>query len=532
MVAIEISVPINYEKEDVYAGILALLPVGREEIRDVTPLKEKLLLTEDGYRKRLTVAFSASEERERGLLKMRKTVRPYAPFVYVTPRRRLDYRPVVVGAGPAGLFAALILAEAGTRPLLVERGEPVEEREKSVRRFFDGGILDPESNIQYGEGGAGAFSDGKLKFGQDSPYRTKVLDEFILAGAPSEIRYLEHPHLGTDRLPCIVRHLREKILSLGGEVRFRTKAERLLIRDGALVGIGLRKGNGQGSEEEIVPTRAAFFATGHSARDTVGLLLSANVPITPRPFGIGLRVEHPREYIDRLFYGENAPATLGAASYHLVTHLENGRSAYSFCMCPGGSVVAAASAEGRVVTNGMSAYARDGRNSNSALLVSVTPADFGTDDPLAGFALQERIERAAFRAGGGTYAAPACRMEDFLHRLPPRAAGDVLPTYARGTVPVSPEEYLPPYVTESLRAAISDFDAWRPDFYLPDAMLTGAETRSTSPVRLLRTETFEAATLRGLYPVGEGAGYSGGIASSAIDGIRVAEAFLLKQEAK
>lgn len=525
MVCLDISVPVKYTREDIEAGILAILPIGREEIRGLTVLKEKLLLTDRGYRKRLSVALSSSEERERGLLKMRKTVRPYSPFVYVSKRRACEFRPVVVGAGPAGLFAALALAEAGVRPLLIERGEPVERRERSVHRFFDGGTLDPESNIQYGEGGAGAFSDGKLKFGQDSPYRTKVLDEFILAGAPPEIRYLEYPHLGTDRLPGIVRRLREKILALGGEVRFGTKAERLLVRDGRLVGLIVCT---DGGEAEEIPTRAAFFATGHSARDTVTRLLSANIPISPRPFGIGLRVEHPRTYIDHLFYGEGTPDMQEAASYHLVTHLKNGRSVYSFCMCPGGSVVAATSAEGRVVTNGMSPFARDGENSNSALLVSVTPDDFGSQDPLAGFALQEKIERAAFATGGENYTAPACRMEDFYHRLPPRDAGEVAPTYARGTTPVSPEVYLPAFVTESLREALAAFDAWRPGFYLPDAMLTGAETRSTSPVRILRGEDFETPTLRGLYPVGEGAGYSGGIASSAIDGLRATEAFLSK----
>lgn len=523
-VRFDIFCPVGYTKEDLLTGILALLPVGKEEIRDVKVLKEKLILSDAGYRMRLTLAAAFSEEREHGLLKMRKTVFPYTVFSYAPPRRKVDFRPVVVGAGPAGLFAALALAEAGTRPILLERGECVEDRKRSVDCFFHGGEPNPESNIQYGEGGAGAFSDGKLKFGKDDPYRTKVLDEFVSAGAPKEIRYAEHPHLGTDRLPAIVRRLREKILALGGEVRFLSKVDRLLLRDGELCGVGYHDRDGEG---EIL-TRAAFFATGHSARDTVRLLFDAGLPTVARPFGIGMRVEHPRKTVDRLFYGEDAPSVLGAASYHLVTHLPDGRSAYSFCMCPGGEVVAATSAPQRVVTNGMSRYARDGRNSNSALLVTVTPTDFGTDDPFAGFALQENIERAAFLAAGGTYAAPACRMEDFVHRGSPRAPGDVLPTYARGTVPVSPEAYLPPFVTEPLRAAILDFEAWRPGFYLADAMLTGPETRSTSPVRLLRDEGYEAIGVRGLYPIGEGAGYSGGIASSAMDGLRAVEAFLQK----
>lgn len=523
-VRVDIFCPVGYRTEDVYAGILDRLPIGREEIFSIRILKEKRIFAEGKYGQRLTVAFSSSEERERGLLKMRKTVFPYTPFVYAPPTRHTDFRPVVVGAGPAGLFCALALAEAGTRPILLERGECVEKRKRSVARFFAGAAPDPESNIQYGEGGAGAFSDGKLKFGQDDPYRTKVLDEFVLAGAPEEIRYAEYPHLGTDRLPGIVRRLREKILALGGEVVFGAKADRILLRDGELVGIGYHTA----TEEGEISTRAAFFATGHSARDTVCLLRNAGVPLCARPFGIGLRVEHPRDYIDRLFLGENAPAALGAASYHLVTHLPNGRSVYSFCMCPGGSVVAATSRAGCVVTNGMSTFARDGENSNSALLVSVTPADFGTEDPLGGFALQERIERAAFRIGGGTYAAPACRMEDFVFRRKAGEWGEVRPTYARGTVPALPEEYLPPVLAESLREALSSFDAWRPGFYLPDACLTGPETRSTSPVRLLRDAGYEACGVRGIYPVGEGAGYSGGIASSAMDGLRAAEAFLLK----
>lgn len=524
MVRLDVAVPVGYTEEDIVRSVLSRLPIEREELHELHVLHERLLTVDGAFSMRLTVAFSASEEREHGLLKMRKTVFPYERQLYTPRTCHVDFRPVVVGAGPAGLFAALALAEAGARPLLFERGEAVEQRQQTVSRFFSEGVLQGESNIQYGEGGAGAFSDGKLKLGKADPYREKLLAELILAGAPPEICYAEMPHLGTDRLPKIVRRLREKIISLGGEVHFGRRVDRLFLSDGAVVGVGYHDGEREGRTE----TGAVFFATGHSAADTLRMLRSAGAVMEPRPFGIGLRTEHPREYIDRLRYGEGAPSSLGAASYHLVSHLKNGRSVYSFCMCPGGSVVAAASAAGRLVTNGMSPYARDGENSNSALLVSFLPSDFATDDPLGGLHLQEEIERAAFRVGGGGYRAPACRMEDFVKRLPPRSPEAVKPTYPLGTTPALPEAYLPSAATESLREALLDFDAWLPGFYLPSAVLTGAETRSTSPVRIVRDAGGEAVGIRGVYPIGEGAGYAGGIASSGIDGLRAVEVFLSK----
>ena len=524
MVKINIRLNINYSTEDIYSAVCECLPVSREEIRGVEIIRRSLNLSDKPrFFYDLTVALSFSEEREVGLLKMRKKVSGYTEPRLTLNKTHALLNPVVVGAGPAGLFAALTLAEAGASPILLERGLPVDERRASVFNFTDSRKLDTKSNIQYGEGGAGTFSDGKLKVGAMDKYKYKVLSEFVLAGADEDIMFSVGAHLGTDRLSSIVKIIREKIISLGGRVVFSARVDEITVKDGRVRGVGYSTPTGR----EYIETDNVIMATGHSARDSFELLLSLGIALEPRPFGIGVRLEHKREDINRLIYGENYPDTLGAASYHLVTHLAGGRSVYSFCMCPGGTVVAAASERGGIVTNGMSEYRRDGENSNAAILVSVTPDDFESDSPLAGLDLQRKIERQAFTAAGSDYSAPASTLGDFLEGREPKGFSSVKPTYPVGVVPVSLDRVLPEYICDALRAGTRDFDDWLSGYSMPEAVMTAPETRSTSPVRILRGDSLEALGIKGLYPAGEGAGYSGGIVSSARDGIMVAERLLL-----
>ena len=527
MIKTEIKLPFDYTTEDIYAALMDRLPVGRDEIKDLKIVKRTLNIS-DKSNIHYTVAVAAefSAEREAGLLKMKKKVAPMDDLSFDIPPCNFDTRPVVVGAGPAGLFAALLLAEAGARPILIERGLAVDEREKKVELFTNLGILDPECNIQFGEGGAGSFSDGKLKVGGLDKYKYKVLLDFVDSGAPEDILYTVGAHVGTDKLKNIVQKIRQNIISLGGEVMFSTKLTSIKTCDGAVCKVVCDR-NGESVE---IDTDSLVLATGHSARDTFIMLRDMGVKMEPKGFGIGLRIEHPREYIDRIMYGNTPPEGIGAASYHLVTHLPNGRSVYSFCMCPGGTVVAAASEQGGIVTNGMSEYARNADNSNAAFLVSVTPDDFGSDDPLAGILLQRKIEQRAFFVAGKTYKAPTTTMGAFMNGKAPIVSQVVRPSYPIGTEAISPEEYLPGYVTESLRMAIPDFEAWMGGFYLPDAAMTGPETRTTSPVRITRDNTYQALGFKGLYPTGEGAGYAGGIVSSARDGLLVAEAIIFNHK--
>ncbi len=437
-------------------------------------------------------------------------------------------RVVVVGAGPAGLFAALYLALAGLQPLLIERGRPVEQRQLDVARFWNGGPLDPESNVQFGEGGAGTFSDGKLTTGIRDPRIRAVLEEFVLLGAPPEILFLSKPHIGTDRLRTVVAAMRQKIVAAGGEVRFQTRLTGVLTGSASAPGgpdqvRGIRIQTGTQAPQEI-PADAIVLAIGHSARDTFGLLKEVGVAMSPKPFSVGVRIEHCQSLIDRAQYGPAAGhPSLPPAEYKLSCPLDSGRTLYSFCMCPGGQVIAAASADGEVVTNGMSHFSRDGENANSALLVPVRPEDFATDDPLAGMHFQQQIERKAFAAAGQAGKAPAQRVGDFLSLHGGIAADRMVnPTYANGVAFTDLADVLPAFVLHDLKDGLPLLARKLHGFADPGAVLTGVETRSSSPVRIVRDESGQSS-LAGLFPCGEGAGYAGGIMSAAVDGLRCAE---------
>ena len=523
MIKTDLHLPYRYTQDGVKDAISECLPVSKGEIKDVRILKRELIVRDGVPVYKTTVAFSADVEKENGLLKIRNRVFPYQHERFVTGLSDFAYRPVVAGSGPAGLFAALTLAESGARPIVLERGLDVDGRRKKIDTFNRLGILDTECNVQFGEGGAGTYSDGKLKCGAKDSYKYKVLEEFVDGGADESILYSTSAHLGTDKLPGIVKHVREKIISLGGEFIFSAKLTDLTTREGRLVSVKYVK-NG---EEIELPTDTLILATGHSARDTFSVLKEKGLPLRAKGFGIGMRIEHPREHINRIVYRDASSLIEESASYHLVTHLPSGRSVYSFCMCPGGEVVAATSEEGAIVTNGMSEYARMADNSNAALLVSVTLEDFGSDDPLAGIELQRRIERAAYGVTS-SYKAPAFRLARLLDKNSDPGFLGVSPSYPVGTVELDPIEYLPEYIPSSIIEAMPDFDAWLNGYSYADAVLTGPETRTTSPVRIERESDGCATGFIGVYPTGEGAGYAGGIVSSAVDGIKMAEKAIAK----
>jgi uncharacterized FAD-dependent dehydrogenase len=525
----DIRLDVDHTQDDLKTAILDILGIGEEDL-----LNYRISRKSVDARKRNAVLFTYSviveAADEESILKKfggsRKIGRAPDETYRFTVRAPdpLPFRPVVVGAGPCGLFAALTLARAGFRPILLERGKSVKERARDVSLFWRTGTLNPQSNALFGEGGAGTFSDGKLVTQiKDRENRCrKVLEDLVAAGAPEEILYRNKPHIGTDLLVRVIANLRQAILSSGGEVRFESRVADILVGEDEIRGVVLETG-------ETIPSRCAIFAVGHSARDTFEMLSGRGVLLEPKPFSIGLRIEHPQSMIDAAQYGRfKGHPQLSPADYKLTHHCSNGRSAYTFCMCPGGSVIAAASEAGCVVINGMSSSRRNGPNANSALLVGVVPSDFPNNNPLGGVAFQRRWERKAFELGGGNYKAPAQLVVDFLASRKSKSFGEIEPSYKPGVTLSDLAGCLPAYVIEALREAIPAFDRKIKGFSRSDAVLTGVETRSSSPVRITRSRNMESLSVVGLIPAGEGAGYAGGIVSSAVDGIKAAEAVLLR----
>lgn len=452
------------------------------------------------------------------------------PHVRITPDMEYKFvaqapadlteRPVVIGFGPCGLFAGLVLAQMGFKPIIVERGKEVRERTKDTFGFWRKRTLNPESNVQFGEGGAGTFSDGKLYSQVKDPhfYGRKVITEFVAAGAPEEIMYVSKPHIGTFKLVTMIEKMRATILELGGEIRFSTRVDDIHQQDGKIAGVTLSNG-------EVLHSRHVVLAVGHSARDTFEMLYQRGVYMEAKPFSVGFRIEHKQSMIDEARFGPSAGhPILGAADYKLVHHCKNGRTVYSFCMCPGGTVVAATSEEGRVVTNGMSQYSRAERNANSAIVVGIDPERDYPGDPLAGIRFQRELESGAYQLGGANYDAPAQTIGDFLAGREPNTLGDVEPSFTPGIKLTDLSKALPAFAIEAIREAIPAFDRQIKGFASDDGLLTGVETRTSSPICIKRGKDFQSINLQGFYPAGEGAGYAGGILSAGIDGIKVAEA--------
>ena len=521
-----LSLPLSWDMTTLTEAVLRKLRIPADMLLSLT-LAKKSVDARDKGDVHFVVSVDVKVKNEDAVLKRLKpgtANRVNPPQIPPLPQAKFHRPPVVVGAGPAGLFAALTLAQAGANPILIERGRAVDKRTQDVALMQREGVLDPDSNVQFGEGGAGAFSDGKLTTGTKSPHIRTVLRTFVDHGAPEEILYLSKPHIGTDRLKGVVASIRNEIIRLGGTVLFETRVTELITHGNHVEGV---KVVSAGIEREI-RSDSVLLAIGHSARDTMQRLFNQGVIMVQKPFAMGVRIEHPQSLISQSQYGKawQHPA-LGAADYKLAVHTPDGRGCYTFCMCPGGEVIAAASQPGGLCVNGMSYHARDGRNANAALLVGVNPGDFGDDHPLAGFVWQRSIEQAAYRLGGSNYHAPVQRVEDLLNGRATKALGEVIPTYQPGVTPADLRECLPGFIIEDLKFGIRRMDGQLRGFAHPDAVLTGVETRSSSPVRLNRDRTtLMAEGLDGLFPVGEGAGYAGGIMSAAVDGILAARAAL------
>ncbi len=523
----EIKLPLDHSDDAIQAAILKKLNISSAELKSFSIYKRSY----DARRKSailLVYILDVETSNEEKLLKLFKP----DPHVFLTPDttyrmvvqapRDFPMRPIVIGTGPCGLFAGLLLAQMGFRPIILERGKAVRERTVDTFGFWREGGLNPESNAQFGEGGAGTFSDGKL-YSQvkDSKYLgRKVLHELVNAGASPEILFINKPHIGTYKLVKLVENMRATIEALGGEIRFQSRVEDIEIEAGKVRGVTLASG-------EFIASEHVVLAVGHSARDTFQMLFKRGVYIEAKPFSIGFRIEHPQRLIDECRFGESAGhKLLGSADYKLVHHCKNGRSVYSFCMCPGGMVVAAASEAGRLVTNGMSQYARSEKNANSAIVVGITPDDY-PGNPLAGIEFQRRLEEYAFELGGSNYKAPGQLVGDFLAGRPSKEFGSVKPSYTPGMLLTDLSESLPDYAIAAIREALPAFDQQIKGFAMNDAVLTGIETRTSSPIRIKRKDNGQSLNTEGLYPAGEGAGYAGGILSAGIDGIKAAEAVAL-----
>ncbi|MGJ8688210.1 MAG: NAD(P)/FAD-dependent oxidoreductase [Gammaproteobacteria bacterium] len=525
----ELTLPLDHSEDALTQEILSLLQIQATDLVSFTVFKRSY----DARKKNSVISFVyivdveiVDEEAALERLAQERHVKK-APDTQYYPLpsapEALASRPVVIGFGPCGLFAALILAQQGYRPIVLERGREVRQRTQDTWGLWRKNILDVESNVQFGEGGAGLFSDGKLYSQIKDPkfFGRKVMHEFVKAGAPEEILFVSKPHIGTFRLTGVVAAMREEIIALGGEVRFESQVTDVVISDARVAGVVLANG-------ESIDTQHVILALGHSARDTFRMLHQRGVYVEAKPFAIGFRIEHPQSMVDKARLGKYAGhPQLGAADYKLVHHAKNGRAVYSFCMCPGGTVVAATSEEGRVVTNGMSQYSRNERNANAGIVVGINPEVDYPGDPLAGITLQEELESHAFTLGGKDYCAPAQLVGDFINQQPSTVLGQVVPSYKPGVLLGDLSSALPSYAIEAIREALPAFGRQMKGFDRADAVLTGVETRTSSPIRITRDkETLQSLNTRGLYPAGEGAGYAGGILSAGVDGIKVAEALI------
>ncbi len=522
----QIKMPLEAEDFDLRSSVAKTLKIKNEDIELLRVFKRSV---DSRDKENIFFVYSVDvfvRDEKKALKKAssNKNVQEIQEYNYVLPenKRKSNLRPVIAGFGPAGMFAALTLARSGLKPLVLERGNDVDTRTRDVSVFWNDRKLNAESNVQFGEGGAGTFSDGKLTTGIKDPLCRHCLEELVKHGAPEEILFNAKPHIGTDKLKDVVKNIRKEVISLGGEILFGAKLSDIIVFNGVIQGITYEQ-NGKSFDFE---TDTLVLAVGHSARDTITMLYNKGIKMMQKAFSVGARIEHPREFIDKAQYGSFAGhPKLGAADYKMACHPPHGRGAYTFCMCPGGTVVASSSDEGGVVVNGMSEFSRDGENSNSALLVGIEPEDFPDDNPLSGFELQRDIEVKAFQYGGSNYASPAQLVGDFLNNTKSTRLGYVKPTCPTGVECADLRQVLPKKVTDTLSDALLKMNNMLKGFAMPEAILTGAETRSSSPVRILRDEFFQT-NVSGLFPSGEGAGYAGGIVSAAVDGIKCAHAVL------